>query len=130
MRPGPARDALAVAQRSRHVSRRRVLQTAGVVAAATVLPAVPVEPARAQPSPHAARRQPKVAIIGAGIAGLGCALRLRDAYGIDADIYEYADRSGGRIRTLRGHFAHDQLVEEHAEFINPEHTATLSLAKR
>ena len=37
---------------------------------------------------------------------------------------------GGRIRTLRGFFDDGQLVEEHAEFINPEHTATLALAKR
>ena len=36
---------------------------------------------------------------------------------------------GGRIRTLRGHFEGGQIVEEHAEFINPEHTATLALAK-
>ena len=34
-----------------------------------------------------------------------------------------------RIRTLRGYFADGQLVEEHAEFINPEHTKTLALAK-
>ena len=36
---------------------------------------------------------------------------------------------GGRIRTLRGHFEDGQIVEKHAEFINPEHTATLALAR-
>ena len=75
-------------------------------------------------------RTPKVVIVGAGMAGLGCALRLWSRYGIRADVVEYDDRPGGRIRTLRGHFADSQLVEEHAEFINPEHTATLRLAHR
>ena len=69
-------------------------------------------------------------IIGSGIAGLGCAYRLFAKYGVHSEIYEYNDQPGGRIRTLRGHFDDAQLVEEHAEFINPEHTATLALAKR
>lgn len=71
-----------------------------------------------------------VAIVGAGIAGLGCAFRLRHRYGIHAEVYESSERPGGRIRTLRGQFDGDQLVEEHAEFINPEHTHTLGLVKR
>ena len=71
----------------------------------------------------------RVVVVGAGIAGLGCAYRLWRRHGIRADVYEWSDRPGGRIRTLRGHFEAGQLVEEHAEFINPEHTATLALAR-
>ena len=56
--------------------------------------------------------------------------RLWHNYGIQSEVYEYNDQPGGRIRTLRGHFDDGQLIEEHAEFINPEHTATLGLAKR
>ena len=44
-------------------------------------------------------------------------------------MYEWSQRPGGRLRTLRGYFDDRQLVEEHAEFINPEHTATLALAR-
>ena len=65
---------------------------------------------------------------GGGIAGLGCAYRLWLRHGIAASVYEYNTLAGGRIRTLRGYFDDDQLVEEHAEFVNPEHTATLALA--
>jgi monoamine oxidase len=75
------------------------------------------------------RAKPKVVIVGSGIAGLGCAYQLWRQHGISAQVYEYNTRPGGRIKTLRGFFDDHQLVEEHAEFINPEHTKTLALAK-
>jgi monoamine oxidase len=70
-----------------------------------------------------------VVVVGSGIAGLGCAYRLWTRYGITAKVFEYNTVPGGRIRTLRGYFEGGQIVEEHGEFINPEHTATLALAK-
>jgi monoamine oxidase len=109
------------------ISRRRLLQGAGIAAAAATLPLGAATPAAARP--QSAKAAPKVVIIGAGIAGLGCAYRLWHGFGIRSEVYEYADRAGGRIRTLRGHFDDAQLIEEHAEFVNPEHTATLALAK-
>ena len=112
------------------ISRRRLLQGAGAAAAAAALPVGLATGAAARPNPRSAKTAPKVVIIGAGIAGLGCAYRLWHTYGIHAEVYEYDDHAGGRIRTLRGHFDDAQLIEEHAEFINPEHTATLALAKR
>jgi monoamine oxidase len=149
MRPGPARDALTTARLSsayarrtgcdvdeaaaavdQGLTRRRLLQGAGVAAAAVALPLGSAMSAAAAPSVRSAKTAPKVVIIGSGIAGLGCALRLWHTYGIHAEIYEYNTEPGGRIRTLRGHFDDAQLIEEHAEFINPEHTATLALAKR
>jgi monoamine oxidase len=75
------------------------------------------------------RSEPRIVVVGAGIAGLGCAYRLWTQYGKHADVYEYNSVPGGRIRTLRNYFADDQVVEEHAEFINPEHTTTLALAR-
>jgi monoamine oxidase len=75
------------------------------------------------------RSEPRIVVVGAGIAGLGCAYRLRTLYGKHADVYEYNSVPGGRIRTLRNYFADGQLIEEHAEFINPEHTSTLALAQ-
>jgi monoamine oxidase len=149
LRPGVARDALRTATLTSRLARRtgcdldeaseavahgltrrRLLQGAGVAAVAAALPSSLALPAAAVPAERSAKTAPKVVIIGSGIAGLGCAYRLRTRYGVNAEIYEYDDRPGGRIRTLRGHFDDAQLIEEHAEFINPEHTATLALAKR
>jgi monoamine oxidase len=109
----------------RPVSRRAMLGAAGAGLAAGALPVLP-RTAAASTGRHA----PRVVIAGSGIAGLGCALRLWHRYGIRAQVYEWNTRPGGRIRTLRGFFADGHLVEEHAEFINVEHTATLTLARR
>jgi monoamine oxidase len=68
-------------------------------------------------------------VVGAGVAGLGCAYELWRTHGIRAEVYEWSPRPGGRLQTLRGYFDDRQLIEEHAEFINPEHTATLALAR-
>jgi monoamine oxidase len=107
-------------------SRRKFLMGAGaaltgVAAATSAHHGVRLNP-RSQASP-------KVVIVGAGIAGLGCAYRLWRDYGIRSEVYEYNVVPGGRVRTLRGHFADGQSVEEHGEFINPEHTRTLALAR-
>ncbi len=110
----------------RRLSRRRFLQGAGAAATLAALPGVP---AAAGASVRSGRNGAgRVVVVGAGIAGLGCAYRLWQRHGIRADVYEYDTVPGGRIRTLRGYFDDGQLVEEHAEFVNPEHTATLALA--
>jgi monoamine oxidase len=115
-----AREVLA-----RQMSRRGFLATAGAGAIAGLA----VTPNRLVAN-AGGRGSPRVVIVGAGIAGLGCAYRLWTRYGIKAQIYEFNSVPGGRIRTLRGFFSDGQIVEEHAEFVNPEHTATLALAKR
>jgi monoamine oxidase len=109
---------------ARPVTRRAVLAAAGAgaLAGAGVVPSRPV-PA------HGGHNGPRVVIAGSGIAGLGCAYRLWARYGIKAEVYEYDTAPGGRIKTLRGFFEDGQIIEKHAEFINPEHTATLALAK-
>jgi monoamine oxidase len=109
-------------------SRRRFLQGAGVTMTAAAVPtAVRAGDVRDQSARSAAA--PSIVIVGAGMAGLGCAYRLWTRYRIAAQVFEYDTIPGGRIRTLRGYFGDGQLVEEHAEFINPEHTETLALAK-
>jgi monoamine oxidase len=114
-------------------SRRRFLQGTGAAAVAAI-PGVRATSAAAARRPggmagRAGATAPRVVIVGAGIAGLGCAYRLWHRHGIRSDVYEYNTLPGGRIRTLRGYFDDGQIVEEHAEFINPEHTATLALAR-
>jgi monoamine oxidase len=70
--------------------------------------------------------QPKLAIVGAGLAGLTCAYRLRQA-GLYADVYEASTRIGGRCWTIHD-FA--PLVAEHGgELIDQGHTAMRQLAQ-
>ena len=112
------------------LSRRRLLQASGLAVGAAALPSMgrrigsrPMHRSR-----RASAEQGGVVIVGSGIAGLGCAYRLWLRHGIASRVYEYDTVPGGRIRTLRGYFDDGQHVEDHAEFINPEHTATLRLA--
>ncbi len=61
-----------------------------------------------------------VTIVGAGLAGLLAAYRLRQA-GVQATVYEGDTRIGGRMWTIRGFFDQEQLGEAHAEFIDSYH---------
>ena len=69
----------------------------------------------------------KVAIVGAGLAGLTCAWRLKQA-GVCATVFEAATRLGGRCYSRRGYFADGQVVERGGELIDTGHTAVLDLA--
>lgn len=70
-----------------------------------------------------------IAIVGAGMAGLACADRLR-AEGILATIYEAAsERVGGRVRSLSGIFP-DRTVELGGEFIDYWHATILRYVRR
>jgi monoamine oxidase len=106
------------------LSRRQLLR--GAAGAGLAVAAGASRPAAAR---AAARPGPRVVIVGSGIAGLGCAYRLRARHGIASEVYEYnAARAGGRIHTLRGFFAGGQYAEEHGEFISSEHTGMRRLA--
>ena len=72
---------------------------------------------------------PRIAVIGAGLAGLTCAHRLRQA-GYAATVYEASDRVGGRCWTIRGFFDNGQVAEHGGELIDQGHTAIRSLAKK
>ncbi|OIK17271.1 monoamine oxidase [Bacillus sp. MUM 116] len=71
---------------------------------------------------------PRIVIIGAGLAGLTCAYRLKQA-GISTMIYEATDRVGGRCRTRRGYFKDGQIVEQGGELIDTNHQEIQELAK-
>ncbi len=72
---------------------------------------------------------PKIAIVGAGIAGLNCAFQLRDV-GITSTIYEASNRHGGRMRTAHDIMAPGLTTELGGEFIDSGHTEILKLAQR
>ena len=63
---------------------------------------------------------PRVVVVGAGLAGLTCAYRLRQR-GVAAEVFEASDRVGGRCWTLRGVFADGQIGEHGGEFIDTGH---------
>ena len=68
----------------------------------------------------------KILVVGAGIAGLTAAYRLKQA-GINVDIVEARNRVGGRIFSLQ--IPNRLTVELGGEFINSDHTCLLNLAK-
>lgn len=71
---------------------------------------------------------PTVAVVGAGIAGLHCAYRLKEA-GVAATLYEAQDRVGGRMWTGRGLFPDDLLFEIGGELIDSNHATMFALAE-
>lgn len=74
----------------------------------------------------AAQTPPRIAIVGAGLAGLTCAYRLRKA-GLTPTVYDGAKRLGGRCVTNRLAFP-GQHVEEGGEFIDAQHAEIRALA--
>ncbi len=100
--------------------RRALLASASALAAATLLP----RPLRAHSGP-----EPRIAIIGAGIAGLNCALELADR-GIRSTVYEASNRTGGRMFSNRGGWDDDQVSEWGGEFIDTGHATMRRLARR
>ncbi|SMQ58907.1 monoamine oxidase [Bacillus sp. OV166] len=71
---------------------------------------------------------PRIVIVGAGLAGLTSAYRLKQA-GITSTIYEATDRVGGRCWTRRGYFNDEQIVERGGELIDTCHIEIQELAK-
>ena len=71
---------------------------------------------------------PRIVIVGGGLAGLRCAHKLWTQKGVASTIYEWDDRLGGRVDTLRGIFANNENIERCGEFISSEHHAMRRLA--
>jgi monoamine oxidase len=116
------RRSSAVAPRT--ITRRDFLRGAGAMAAG--LAAAPVLGPLVARSARA--RDARVIVIGAGVAGLRCAHRLRHS-GITAQVYDAADRIGGRTFSATDFFADGQVAEHGGEFISTEHSATRNLAR-
>ncbi|HEY0136231.1 MAG TPA: NAD(P)/FAD-dependent oxidoreductase [Nannocystis sp.] len=78
---------------------------------------------------EAGASQPRIVIVGAGIAGLSAALELADA-GIEATVYEAAGRVGGRMFSNTTYFDQGQVFEWCGELIDSGHLTILALAQR
>jgi monoamine oxidase len=108
-------------------SRREFLWRTGVAGAAVTVggPLALAQPARA-----GSGSTPRVAIVGAGIAGLNAALTLQDK-GVASTVYEASDRVGGRMHSDRsGYWENGQVSEFCGELIDSGHTTILGLASR
>lgn len=81
----------------------------------------------AYPKPEAA--QPRIAIVGAGIAGLTAAWYLKRA-GIVATVYEASNRCCGRMYSATGVAAEGVTTELGGEFIDTSHKEILGFARR
>ncbi len=110
-------------------SRRRFLKRSGAWSALAL--SAPLISACGGGSSHSSAprdpNQPRIAIIGGGLAGLTCAYTL-EKQGIFSDLYESSGRTGGRTWSARGKFSDNQLVELGGEFIDSGHSNIRALA--
>ena len=117
--PQPLDELLDLARERRiDLTRRRLLQGTG---AALVLAGCKTMPNPMQPQGE------EVAIVGAGIAGLTAAWRLRQ-HGVRVRVYEAQNRIGGRMFSLANHFPDGQVVELGGELIDTSHVRLRALA--
>jgi monoamine oxidase len=76
-----------------------------------------------------ARGRERVVIVGAGIAGLVTAMRLRDA-GIDSTVYESSSRVGGRMHSERSYWGEGQHTEWCGAMVDSDHVNIRQLSRR
>lgn len=72
---------------------------------------------------------PRIAIVGSGIAGLACALKLDDR-GVKATVYEASHRVGGRMFSKTDYWDGNQISEWCGELIDSGHQTIRQLAMR
>lgn len=105
------------------ISRRRLLQGGLAVAATAAATTLRRDGHRAV----ANLRNSPILVVGAGIAGLTAAYRLKQA-GVRVDIIEARNRVGGRIRSLPKAAGTEIVAELGGEFIDTDHTCLRRLA--
>jgi monoamine oxidase len=101
-----------------HARRRFLRNSAGASAALALAACVPMP---------RTRDDDDIVIVGAGVAGLTCAYRLRQA-GKRVRVFEAQERIGGRMFSLRNHFADAQVCELGGELIDTGHARVRALA--
>jgi monoamine oxidase len=106
----------------RSLSRRRFLELGASLGIVGTVPVLACS-AKHAVSPGG----PRIAIIGAGIAGLSVAYRLGQA-GLRTRVFDSWNRVGGRMLTARNMWADGQLTELGGELIDTKHVALRGLA--
>jgi monoamine oxidase len=72
--------------------------------------------------------RPRTAVVGAGVAGLNCAYKLKKA-GVPVTVFEAAGRTGGRMLTAKDIMAPGLTTEMGGEFIDSGHEEMLALVR-
>jgi monoamine oxidase len=106
------------------IDRRTLLK--GMASAGGAVAVVPLTRAGRQRRGPA----PRIVIVGAGLAGLRCAHQLWTTRGLASTVYEWDNRLGGRVDTVRDVFVNGQVVERCGEFVSSEHRSMRRLALR
>jgi monoamine oxidase len=101
------------------ISRRAFMTGTAAAVTAAAVPALARSP----------KGDPRIAIVGGGIAGLTCALSLKEQ-GIASTVYEAAGRVGGRMFSNTTAWAQGQVSEWCGELIDTGHHTVRQLAKR
>jgi monoamine oxidase len=101
-----------------HASRRDFLKLAAATLAAVAF----------QPVTSSLAAGPRIAVVGAGLAGLTTAYRMKQA-GYTATVFEASDRAGGRCWSGQGYFDDNQIIEHGGELIDTGHTQVKQLAQ-
>lgn len=114
-RPAP------VAEPTQGWSRRHFLQSLGAAAAwpagvdaATRRPELP--------------RNPRIAIVGGGMAGLNAAYQIKKG-GVASTVYESRNRVGSRMFTVHNAFGNGSVTDVGGELVNSNHTEMTGLAQ-
>jgi monoamine oxidase len=114
----------------RAYSRRGFLGTSAAAAAALAAScqraAAPPPAQTAPPQPAGQPQSPRIAIVGAGVAGLNAAYKLKQA-GLTATVFEGANRTGGRMFTASNLLGEGLTTELGGEFIDSTHKEMLAL---
>jgi monoamine oxidase len=119
--------ALSRTRRRGDISRRRFLAISAAASAAIALDSCLPRRRTSNPLPEPRDDLEPVLIIGAGIAGLTAAYRLRQ-HGVPVRVIEAQQRVGGRMYSLRGAFADGQVCELGGELIDTGHSSIRALA--
>src|SRR6188472_1885202 len=106
------------------LGRRELLGLSALTAGAALLPACGED----EPTPPADDATVPVVVVGAGLAGVHAAYRLKQAR-VGVAVYEASSRVGGRTFTLRGAFPDGQIAEMGGELIDTNHAAMFALAE-
>ncbi|MBE9066768.1 FAD-dependent oxidoreductase [Leptolyngbya cf. ectocarpi LEGE 11479] len=112
--------------KKRRLGRRKFLKTAAAFGGGTMLATGSQGFQNAVLAQEAST--PKIAIVGAGLAGLNAAYQLKKA-GYRATIYEASNRVGGRMYTVYDAIGEKTWVNLGAEYINSDHDDMIALAE-